>query len=216
MGGVTPRGVLPSGGARRTWRFVWLALVAAVPGGAAGTVARIVPDLAALSRLANVTLPPSPGYARDVAGGLWSVEEIAAEFGKFTDRPPAINFNRPAFVRPDHRWLVAFNTWFMRVQKALKLAYRDEVWDCDDFARCFVTCANLVALGGGETRGSICVGWATVANLRAFGGQAASGGGHAIVIVGSADGLFVIEPQSGKMAPLREYPNRDNFEEVNL
>ncbi|MBI5768247.1 MAG: hypothetical protein HZA93_10660 [Verrucomicrobia bacterium] len=192
-------------------------LGAVAPCGASGTVTLIVPDLAALSRLPSITLPPSPVYARDRAGGVWSVDEIAAEFGRITDRPPAINFNRPAFVRPDHRWLVAFNDWFMRLQKALKLAYRDEVWDCDDFARCFVAFANMVALGGGETRGSICVGWATVANLRAFGGQAASsGGGHAIVIVGSADGLFVIEPQSGKMAALPDYPNRDSFVEVNL
>lgn len=178
---------------------------------------RVEPDLAALARLALVTLPPMPAYAKGPESVVRSVDELTAEFGKVTDRPPQINFNRTSFVCPDARWLAAFNEWFVKLQKSLKLNYTDEVFDCDDFARTFVAFANLVALGGGETRGSICVGLATVAQKRAFGGVSASGvGGHAVVVAATANGVVVIEPQSGKMAPLREYPNRDWFEEVNL
>jgi hypothetical protein len=149
--------------------------------------------------------------------GVWSVEDITAEFGKVTDRVPAIHSASSEFVRPDHRWLVSFTGWFMRLQKALKLDFRNQVWDCDDFARCFVAFSNMAALGAGETRGSICAGWATVANSRAFGGVEGSNmGGHAIVIVGTSAGLFVIEPQSGEMAALSDYPNRDGFADVNL
>lgn len=194
-----------------------LALGGAVGGRASEAVEQVKPDLAALARLRQVTLPPLPEYVRDPAVKLWTVDEITAEFSKVTDRVPTVNSASEAFVRPDHRWLVSFNAWFMRLQKSLKLDFRNQVWDCDDFARCFVAFANMAALHAGETRGSICAGWATVANSHSFGGvQGSSIGGHAIVVVGTSAGLFVIEPQSGDMAALSEYPNRDGFADVNL
>jgi hypothetical protein len=206
-----------AGGKRILGLAVALALGGAGLGRASEAVQQVKPDLAALARLRQVTLPPLPDYVRDPAAKLWTVDEIAAEFSKVTDRVPTINSASEEFVRPDHRWLVSFTAWFMRLQKALKLDFRDQVWDCDDFARCFVAFANVAALNAGETNGSVCAGWATVANSHAFGGVDGSRiGGHAIVVVGTSAGLFVIEPQSGEMAALREYPNRDGFADVNL
>lgn len=195
----------------------WLALAVAVAprAGAAERSDRLEPDFAALARLPSVQLAAAPVYPQGAAES-WALDEIMAQLGRCTDRMPAINSNRTTFLRPDHQWVVAFKDWFMRVQKSLKLEYRNEVWDCDDFARCFVAFANLAALSSGERRGTICMGWATVTQRRAFGGMRGSGGGHAVVLVGTASGLFVIEPQTGAMAPLRDYPNRGEFEEINL
>ena len=64
-----------------------------------------------------------------------------------------------------------------------------------------VTFADLLALKSGETRGTFCIGWATVYYRRPFAGV--RGGAHAIVIVGTSKGLFVIEPQDGTIAALQ-------------
>lgn len=203
----------------RCRRFIaWLSFAALTGAATAAEIAKQVePDLAELGRLPLIQLNPPPAWSsgRPGAASLWTVDDIAAELRKITDRPPNLNYSRESFVRPDHAWLVAYTKWFVRLRKSLKLDFKNEAWDCDNYARCFVAFANVVASGGSETRGSICVGWATVYHRFAFGGVA-GGGAHAVVIVGTSNGLFVIEPQTGEMAPLRAYPNRNDFEAFNL
>jgi len=181
--------------------------------GEVGQKGRIVPDFTAIARGALVMLPAPPEWEanRDVA--VWTVDDITAEFAKLTDTPPRINSLRSRFLRSDHTWLVAFNRWFRAAQKPLKMHFQDQVWDCDNYANCFVAFADLLALRAGETRGSFCIGWATVSYQYPFAGIRA-GGAHAVVIVGTSKGLFVLEPQDGVMVPLREFPNRDTIEEV--
>lgn len=180
---------------------------------AADSVERIVPDAGAISRLPAVSLPPPPAWASSSGVSLWTADDILAEFRKVTDKPPQLIYVEPRFVRPDHPWLVSFIRWFQKLDKPLNLHYEDELFDCDKYSRCFVAFADLLAQKGRESRASICVGWATVFNQGAFGGVAA-GGAHAVVIVGTSEGLFVVEPQTGSMSPLRSYPNRDEFVEV--
>ena len=208
----------PMGGlAGLAWAGLLLALALAGACRGEAETAHLEPDIVALGRQVMVTLPPAPAYALGASGGLWSVDEISAQVARITDHAPTINSNALSFVRPEHRWLVSFNAWFMQLQKALKIKYKDGTFECGDFARCYVAFANMVALSGGERRGSICVAWGTVGNARDFGGvSGGSVGGHAVVIVGTSEGLFVVEPQTGVMAPMREYPNRDTFEELNF
>jgi hypothetical protein len=205
---------------RRTRRAFWAwcfaggaALSFALSTPAAEPPTRVEPDLIALAKLAMITLPPPPAWPAAAAGTNWSVEDFSLEFAKSSDHAPRVIYSRTSFVRPPHAWLVAFAEWFNRLQKSLKLTYKDEAWDCDDFARCFVAFADMVALGAGESRGSICMGWATVFNRESFAGVDA-GGGHAVVVVATSKGIFVIEPSNGKMAALGKYPNRDEFEDV--
>jgi len=181
----------------------------------AGTVERIVPDLAALSRQPVTVLPLPPPWAAGPQTALWTVDDVAAEFRKITATPPQIIHGAPTFVRPDHRWLAAYVRWFQKLGKPLHLHYQEELFNCVNYSRCFVAFANLIAQSGGETRGSICVGWAIVFNQYSFAG-ARAGGAHAIVIVGTSEGLFVIEPQDGTMVALRSYPNRNELTEMNL
>ena len=193
-----------------------LALALGVPALVAGApIERIVPNLAALSRQPMTALPPPPLWVCGSQTALWTVEDVAAEFRKVTATPPQIVHGALAFVRPDHRWLVAYARWFQLLGKPLNLHYQDELFNCVNYSRCFVAFADLLAQDGGEGRGSICVGWATVFNQNSFAGVPA-GGAHAIVIAGTSEGLFVVEPQTGTIVALRDYPNRDELAEMNL
>lgn len=180
----------------------------------AETVGRVAPDFAALAKQAILTLPPPPAWEASAQVGVWTADDVAAELARITDTPPRVNFLRPQLLRPDHRWLVAFKAWFARVQKPLRIQFKDQVWDCDDFANCFVAFADLLAMQSGEVRGSFCIGWATVNYRRPFAGVRR--GAHAVVIVGTSEGLHVLEPQDGTMVPLRDFPNRDTIEEIFL
>lgn len=178
-----------------------------------GKVGRIQPDTAALAREALLTLPPPPPWDPKQTATVWTVEDVNAEFAKVTDTPPRVNFLRAKLLRPEHTELVNFKGWFRSLEKPLKIRFVDQLWDCDNYAECFVAFADLLALKAGETRGSVCVGWATVFYRFGFAGIKA-GGAHAVVIVGTSKGLFIIEPQDGTMVALRDFPNRHTIEEV--
>lgn len=193
-----------------------IAVVAAVPWLRAESAACVEPDLVALSRLTTVKLPPVPAYAGSPVAPC-SLDDLTAQFAKVTDHMPTINSNAVSFVLPDRRWLLAYTDWFMKLQKALKFTYKDETFDCKNFARSFVAFADVVALNAGERRASVCVGWGIVSNERSFGGVPGSNFGmHAIVVVATVEGWLVIEPQSGAVTSLKDYPNRDAFEELYL
>jgi hypothetical protein len=169
-------------------------------------------ETAALARQVFIRLPPPPEWDHTAPATLWSIEDIQAEFAKVTSTPPQINFVRTQFLQPDHAWMTRFKGWFRSLEKPLKMTYEDQLWDCDNYANCFVAFADLLTLRAGDTRGTFCVGWATVYYERPFAGTRS--GAHAVAIVGTSRGLFVIEPQDGSMVSLREFPNRHTIEAV--
>lgn len=193
-----------------------LLLLGAAPGARAqaGTRAgRIKPDFTALARETVVTLPPPPPWDAAAPATVWTIDDVKAELAKVTDTPPRVNFLRPKLLRPDHGQMVDFTGWFRTLEKPLKIRFVDQLWDCDNYANCFVAFADLLALKAGETRGSIAIGWATVFYRFGFAGIR-PGGAHAVVIVGTSKGLHIIEPQDGTMVALRDFPNRHTIEEV--
>lgn len=199
--------------ARRGLRRAVCVLAALISLGAAA--GRIQPDFAALAKEAAVALPPPPAWAPPEQALTWSVAELHAELARFTDTPPRVNMLRTQLMRPDHRWLVDFKGWFRDVQKPLKIRFQNQAWDCDDYANCFVAFAGLLGLKAGDTRGSLCVGWASVYYRKAFAGIRA-GTAHAVVVIGSSKGLYVLDPQDGTMVALKDFPNRHTIEEINF
>jgi hypothetical protein len=189
---------------------VWLA-------GAAWTraesAARIVPDFAAITREAMIALPAPPPWDTKQTALVWTIDDIKAEFARVTDTPPRVNYVRSKLLRPEHAQLVEFKSWFRKLEKPLKIRFVDQLWDCDNYANCFVAFADLLSLRAGETRGSVCIGWASVFYRFKFAGIRA-GGAHAVVVVGTSQGLFILEPQDGTMVALRDFPNRHTIEEV--
>jgi hypothetical protein len=191
--------------------LAWLGplAAAAVPSG------YLVPDEAGLAKGAGVSLPEAPAWIPAPGTPLCSIEVIEADLGRSCDAHPQMIHQARAFVRPDQRWLVAYVKWFAKLERPLHLQFTDEAFDCDKYSRCFVAFADLLALKAGEKRASVSVGWVSVLNDEAYGGVEA-GGGHALVIAETSDGLFIIEPQTGVMTPLAKYPNRNRLQRVNL
>jgi hypothetical protein len=192
---------------------IWLVLLTAALGTTRADNGKVTPDFVSLARRAMTTLPAPPPWSPTQAASTWTIDDIKAEFGKVTDNVPRITSMRTSLLRPEHAWFMDLNKWFVKVQKPLQIRFVDQLWDCDNYANCFVAFADVIALQGGETRGSFCIGWATVYYQVAFGGIRA-GGGHAVVIVGTSKGLFVVEPQDGTLVPLAKFPNRSTIEEV--
>lgn len=174
---------------------------------------KITPDFTALAKQALLTLPPPPPWDATRDAKIWAIDDVKAEFAKITDTPPRVNFLRSKLLLPEHSWLLDFRGWFRSLQKPLKVRFEGELWDCDDYANCFVAFADLLALKAGDTRGSFCIGWATVYYRNPFAGIRA-GGAHAVVIVGTSKGLYVLEPQDGTMIALKDFPNRHTIEDV--
>lgn len=191
--------------------LAWPVLAPAQP--APARSGRVNPALAALAQQTLVRLPAPPAWDASVPATVWTIDDLRAEFDRITDTPPQVNHLHNRFLLADHDWMNRFRTWFRRLERPLKIRYEDEVWDCDNYANLFVTLADLLSLQAGETRGSFCIGWASVYYRRAFAGVGA-GGAHAVVLVGTSRGLYVIEPQNGTMVPLQEFPNRHTIEEV--
>lgn len=172
---------------------------------------RLPIDLTALDH-EMVNLPSPPSWPPSGAASEWTIEDIKAEFAKVTDTPPQVNFVRTRFLLPPQPWLLDFKRWFRALEKPLRLHFEDALWDCDNYANCFVAFADLLALRSGEARAPLCIGWAMVEYQRPFAGV--KSGAHAVVIAGSREGLFVIEPQDGTIVALRAFPNRHTIEQV--
>ena len=188
------------------------ALVAAVAP-AADRSGKMDPDFEALAKKSFVKLPAPPEWVAADAAGVWTVDEIKAAFARATDTPPAVNHVRSEFLLPGAEWVRGFRVWFSKLERPLRLRFEGDQWDCDNYANCFVTFADLLALRAGENRGTLAVGWATVFYRHPFAGIEA-GGAHAVVVVATGEGLFVIEPQDGTMTRLESFPNRDTIEAV--
>ena len=216
------------GGRPRNSRPIHRPLIAALSGGAslmmllclgapgvghsATRSGGLSPEATQMAQQVMITLQPPPDWNTAEPATISTIDEIKAEFAKVTDTPPQVNYVRTRFLRPDKAWVTRFKSWFRSLEKPLRMRYENQLWDCDNYANCFVAFADILALKSGESRAAFCVGWATVFYQRPFAGIRS--GAHAVVIVGTKEGLFVIEPQDGTMVSLREFPNRHTIENV--
>ena len=90
---------------------------------------------------------------------------------------------------------------------APKLFSGNELFDCDDYAFTFKSSVSYYGLMLGNNY--LC-GVLIVKQAKAFGGVPAVGY-HALNVILLDGVLYVLEPQTYKLTPLSEYPNRDNI-----
>jgi hypothetical protein len=198
-------------GRGRLAAFACAGALTAFGAGLAVREGRIVPDVEQVTRAGQLDLPQPPP-ARGASGAVWTLDEIRGEFARTTHAPPVVSGLRGTFLRADHPWLTRFTAWFRSLEKPLRIQFANQLWDCDNYANGYVAFADLVTLEAGGQRPPFCVGRASVFYRVPFAGV--RGGAHAVVIVGTTEGLFVIEPQDGTMVPLKKFPNRHTIEAV--
>jgi hypothetical protein len=110
-------------------------------------------------------------------------------------------------------WFKRYVRWFEKELRALGLTYQREMWDCDDFSMALNAFADLALLRNKSHPPPHLIGRLVVYQDRRWSGVAA-GGLHELVIVRTERGWQVVEPQTGEIESLEEYPNRDAVKEV--
>jgi hypothetical protein len=134
--------------------------------------------------------------------------------------PVRMRFDDRAYVVIEHRWLTGtflpyFRSFLLHLHAGTS---GGEGYDCDNFAMLFrakLMLSNMLA--GGARRAEVPCGRLTVAQRAAFGGvPGAAGALHALVVVRTDSGWFVVEPQTCTIVELRNYPNLGNITEVSF
>ncbi len=130
---------------------------------------------------------------------------------------PCLRFDDERYVVVDHRWLQeTFLPYFRTFLNHVHANTSGEGYDCDDYT--FLFRAKLVlsnVLAGGARAGAVPCGRLIVDQNRAFAGVPGSARArHALVLVRTEQGWFVVEPQTCAMTPLAAYPNLATIAEI--
>ena len=110
------------------------------------------------------------------------------------------------YVKVKYDYLVNFNKWFIAATKRFYRKDLGDGYDCDNFAHLYKSLMSTAAYKNNSKR-EILVGVIFVAQRKDFGGIPAGKYNHALNLIGTEKGWFVIEPQTGEMCELKDYPN---------
>jgi len=119
-----------------------------------------------------------------------------------------------SFITLDHAWLEKLCAWSGEFRKSARINFVTDSFDCDKFALGFCFAANMAAGHEGIKHQPLLF-RISVEQVKPFGGVPA-GGRHALAVGRTQKGLYVIEPQSGVMVPLAQYPNRDQIYKIRI
>jgi hypothetical protein len=118
-----------------------------------------------------------------------------------------------ARVVPGMQWDVKMLDWYGRFLSWMGVKYRSDTWDCEDYSRLLVALSNVEMVRYWNADVRLPMGWMSVMPEHAWAGVPA-GTKHMLVLVRSAEGLAVFEPQNGQRTLLADYPNRHRILEV--
>lgn len=119
-----------------------------------------------------------------------------------------------SFTTVSYAWLQKALPWSAEFLHATGVAYVRESFDCDKFAKALSLAAEISASRAG-VKAQPLVARIYVQQHVAWGGIPA-GGGHALVVVATDRGLFVVEPQTRTLVPFTSYPNREYITAVKI
>ena len=151
-----------------------------------------------------------PQALEDVPAARYHYPGLTDTQSKRSLKIPPYNWTQAVFtdaeyVRIKHDYFLEFNKWFMA---ATKRSYKDlgDGYDCDNFAHLYKSLMSTAAYKNNSKR-EVLAGVIFVAQRKAFGGIPAGKYNHALNLIGTDKGWFVIEPQTGEMCELKDYPN---------
>lgn len=178
----------------------------------------------------RIALPAMPAYEpatrRDDTVLTLSRGEIVAELRQLTGvklnergadllpaDEPRISCRYELYSAVNASWFKRYLRWFEKELRALGLTYQRETWDCDDFSMALNAFADLALLRNKAHPPPHLIGRLVVYQDHRWSGVAA-GGLHELVIVRTERGWKVVEPQTGDIEDLEDYPNRNAVKEV--
>lgn len=124
------------------------------------------------------------------------------------------NHDLNSIILPTREWLKQALDVSQEFFWTLGVKWKAENWDCDNFSMFFSAAVTVKLWGVGYTETRCGFGWMLVDGKHSWGGVEPSR--HALVFAVTREGVIVIEPQTGTMAKLDDYPNKENIEKVFL
>lgn len=151
----------------------------------------------------TIILPPLP---------VWTGPRVPVSLGgslvSLLRHSPACKITGPKdslFVPVAVADLRAIIAWSLRLQEQIG-GFKPEARDCDDFADAFDLAVSWMVRRALIEAAPI-VGCISVISLHSW-ANIPAGGSHALNLVGTDQGPWVVEPQNGLACPLETYPNR--------
>lgn len=142
---------------------------------------------------------------------LVDISSVEKEFRSLSPGMGKFYYNKeiPRVIVPDKEWLrelLKVSQSFFRQQN---VKWNAESWDCDNYSM-FVSAGVTLKLWDAGYINSRCgLGWMVVDGKHEWAGIGP--GRHALVFAVTREGVMVIEPQTGIMTRLDNYPNKENI-----
>ena len=164
----------------------------------------------------KLQFPAAPAFvAVTGAGGAVTTitpTELEAEIRAHS--PQLMVFNSPrnshAVIHAD--WLEPLLDWYADLLFRFGLYYERNEWDCENYAQMLASLASVQSTRAGYKGLNMPVGWITVRPLRPWANvPGATDATHALNLIRTHRGFYVIEPQNGARVALADYPNRDQI-----
>lgn len=120
-----------------------------------------------------------------------------------------IEANDAKYVLVDHDWMISLIDWWSKFKWIVGVEYKNESFDCDNFARFLSSIAMLTSdiTSSYKIPAQLMLGTISVFQKEPFGRVDASGGTHMLNFFVSEKGIFILEPQSNFFISYDKYPN---------
>lgn len=116
----------------------------------------------------------------------------------------------------DYYFFRKFNNWFNKLlfeNGLLSLGENGEALDCENYAMLYKSTMSIGNLKNGN-KNELAVGIAIVRQNFEFGKIPATGGLHAVNLVLTNNGWFIVEPQTREYILLEHYPNQASIQYI--
>lgn len=132
--------------------------------------------------------------------------------------PSQIELSDSRYNLPDHSWVTQkFLPYISNYFKDLGISVVGEGMDCDNISHFFRQQLSLCNFQGRQAHnGDIACGIVKTKQIYGFGGVKGDGNYHSLVLLRTNLGWYAIEPQTGEIAPISNYPNASEINWVLL
>jgi len=164
----------------------------------------------------TITLPRLPIWKTPAVQETFTATQVFEAVRQYA--PQAQFIGSDAFyTRINHEFAVALVDWTRRAlwsansQVKRGFEWTPESLDCDKFAKAFTLFVEIAASRAGTNAQPLAF-RTSVNQVHSFGGvrgMPPPNNGHALVVLVTDRGVFVVEIQSGVMSTLADYPNRE-------